>query len=104
MPDERKNIALAVAQGRQVDGEDVQSVIKILPEAAGGYFRPKIAVSGGDDAQVDFAPVQRADRPKFPFLDEAEQFDLHFQGQGAEFLGGSRGSVGYFTLAVFCFL
>ena len=45
MLDEQRQVARAVAQRRQVDGEDVEPVEEVLAQPAGGHRRPRLLVA-----------------------------------------------------------
>ena len=59
---QRRDVFLALPQRRQVNCHDVQPVVKILAKAARCDFRIQISVRRGDNAQIDLAPLQSADR------------------------------------------
>ncbi len=50
--DEKRQIALAFAQRRQPDRVDVEPIIQVAAELAGGDHGLQIAVGGGDDPDV----------------------------------------------------
>src|SRR5450759_1192327 len=71
-----RNVARAVAQRRQRNGNDIQAVIKIGAEAAfadGGFKR---AVAGRDDADIDVYGLVRSQAVELPLLQGAQQFRL----------------------------
>ncbi len=51
--DEQGDIVLAVAQGREVDGDDVEPVVEVFAEAAGFDLLRQDLVRGGNHAGVD---------------------------------------------------
>src|SRR5690606_38796923 len=51
--DERRQIPLAVAQGRQSQDGDGQAIEEVLPETAGATFAGQVAVRRRDHAHVD---------------------------------------------------
>ena len=55
MRHERLDVVRALAQGRDVHHGYVEAVIKIAPEEALFHAFSKVAVRGGDDADVDLA-------------------------------------------------
>ena len=48
----RQDVVLAVAQGRQDNGKDVEPVIKVTPERSLCHHFFKIAVSGGNEPDI----------------------------------------------------
>ena len=51
-------------------------------------------MGGGHDAEIDLAPVQSADGAELAFLDEAEQLDLHFEREIADFVEEGSAAIG----------
>ena len=50
---EERDVFLAVAQGRDVEGDDVEAVEEVFAEVAAGDLFFEVFVGGGDDAGVD---------------------------------------------------
>ena len=50
---EERDVFLAVAQGRDVEGDDVEAVEEVFAEVAAGDLLFEVFVGGGDDADVD---------------------------------------------------
>src|SRR5438093_5266090 len=100
MVDQQRNILLALPQGWQMDGDNVQAIEEVLTETAGGDLGLEIAMGGGNDADVRLAPKRRPYRAEFAFLNQAEQLHLHFQGQVADLVEEGRAAVGQFDQAL----
>ena len=80
--DQRRDVLAALAQGRQVDRDDVEPVVQVLAEPAGVDLVEQVAVGGGDDPGVDLDGAGVADPLELPLLQDAEQLDLEL-GRGA---------------------
>ena len=50
---EERDVLFAVAQGRDVEGDDVEAVEEVFAEVAAGDLLFEVFVGGGDDADVD---------------------------------------------------
>src|ERR1700761_3505111 len=73
---DEQDVLVALAQGRQLDRDDVQPVVEILAEAPGLDLGQGIAVGGADDADIDLLGDVAADALDAAALDEAQQLDL----------------------------
>ena len=58
-------------------------------------------MGGGDDAQIDLAPLQCAHRAELALLEQAQQLHLHFQRQVADFVEEGGAAVGQLDQALF---
>src|SRR5438270_12862018 len=83
---ERWNIFLSCSQGRQRERDHVQAMIKVFAESAASDRCFKIAVGGGDDAQVHGDGRGAANPFKFPFLEDAQKFGLEFERKIADLI------------------
>lgn len=70
------NILRPLAQGRQVDREDVQPIVEIAAKLAIGDHLLKIAVGGGDQAHVGMNQLIAAETLELLLLQYAQQFRL----------------------------
>ena len=86
MSDQFRDVLAAIAQRRQVDRHDVEPVVQVLAEAAGGGFGQEVAVAGGDDAGVDADGLRVADALELALLQDAEQLDLQVGRGGVDFV------------------
>jgi hypothetical protein len=66
--DQFGDVLVAIAQGWQVDRHDVESIVQVFPEPAGGNLGQQIAVAGGDDAGVDADGLRVANPLKLALL------------------------------------
>ena len=78
----------------EANGKDVEAVVEVQPEAAGGNLLAEVAVRGGDDPQVHFAPLQRSHGAEFVFLKQAQQLHLHFEREIANLVEEGGAAVG----------
>src|SRR5436189_714633 len=92
-------VALAVAQGGDGDVDDVEPVVEILAEAAGGDLLDQAAVGRGDDPDVDSERVAAADALDLAGLDRAQQLDLGVERQLADLIEEDGRSVGILEAA-----
>ena len=99
MPGKQRDVLAPLAQRRHPDGNDVQTVEQILPEAPGLDFRGKLAVGGGNHAHVDLDLGVAADPLEGLFLQNAHDFALGLERhigdlveQQSAAMGGLEGS------------
>src|SRR6185437_3768321 len=88
------NIALAFAQGWQLDLDDVEAEEQVLAESALANGRLEIAIGGGDDACGEGHAVRGSDWLDLLFLEGAEQLRLQVYGQVADFVQEERAAAG----------
>src|SRR6185503_10766296 len=88
--DQRRQVADSGRQRRHLDGEHVEPVEQVAAERAAhdGFF--EIAVRGRDDAHVALAGGVAADALVDPFLQYAQQLDLHRQAHVADLVEEQR--------------
>ena len=92
--DEQGDVLLALAQGGQVDRDDVDAVVEV---AAHGPFidaLKEIPVRGRDDAYIRSVDLGAADRRKTPVLDGAEQLHLPHEADFSQFIEEKRAPIG----------
>ena len=73
---QQADVVAALAQRRQLDGKNIEPVIKILAEFAFPRRLLEIPIGGGDHANIDFLRPRAAHRLKLPFLQHAQQLHL----------------------------
>ena len=73
---EQGEVLHALAQGRHADGEDVEPVVEVLPEAAGIHHVPQAAVGGRNDAGVEVAGALLADAAVLALLQGPQKLAL----------------------------
>ena len=90
----------ALAQGRQVDLEDVEPVVEVLAEDALFRHLHEVAVGGGDHAHVGLALLLAADAHVGERLEHAQQVDLRALVHGRDFVEEDGAAVGELELAL----
>ena len=83
---QQRDIALAIAQRRQRDGEHVDAVVQILAKRPVLHLLFEIAMRGDDDADIHSNGSRSADALDFAFFENAQQFRLHDGGHVANFV------------------
>jgi hypothetical protein len=71
------DVAVAFAQGRHGEADDIQAVVEVFAEFVFGDAAGEVVVGGGDDAHVHRFFAVAADGAYGALLDGAQQFDLH---------------------------
>ena len=94
MPRQQGDVLLALPQGRQVNGNYVQTPVEVLPEAAVLHFLREILVCNCDDAHIDFDVVLAADTPKSLFLNNPQELHLQAKGRLGDLIEEDRATVG----------
>ena len=61
-----------MAQGRELDSDDVEAVKEVFAESAGGDALAQVPVRRGEDANVDLRAPCRADRANRPALEHVQ--------------------------------
>ena len=98
---EKRNVVAAFAEGREVEFDDVEAIVKIFAELPFLDHIEKSVVGGGDDANVDVDGFVAAEAFEAAFLEDAEEFCLEAEAEVADFVEEERAVVGGFdaTLA-----
>ncbi len=99
MAGQEGNVLLARAQGRDVDGHDVEAVVEVFAEGALLEGGAQVLVGGGDDADVDVAGDVAAEAFEFALLQDAQQLDLDGGGDVADLVEEDGAGVGLLELA-----
>ena len=79
MPHQRANILLAFPQWREVDRDDVQTIVQVLAEPALRDHRHQVAVGRRDNAHVDADFLPSAHTPDPAGLKCSQQASLRFR-------------------------
>jgi hypothetical protein len=88
-----RDVLLALAQGGDVDGEDVQAVVEVGAERAAVAQVLEVHVGGGDDPRLHGNVLLPAHPVEDAVLEHLEELDLHRRGHGAD-LVQEDGAVG----------
>src|SRR5579863_4983669 len=86
MAGEQGNVAVALAQGREHDANDIQAEPEILAEFSVEDHFLNVAIGGGEHAHVDLAPARGAERADFALLKKSEQLELEIEFDVADFV------------------
>ncbi len=96
MPHEQRDVFDAFAQRRHTDWKHVEPVVQILAEGAGDHQLFEIPVRRGNDARVHRDHLRAAESFEAPLLEDAQQLDLHFRREIADFVEKDRRVIGDF--------
>ena len=96
----QRDVLLAFAEGRQVDGELVEAIVEVLAEAALADGADDVDIGGGDDADVNLLGRGATHGDNLAVLEDAEKLDLHGQGQLANLVEEDGAAVGLFEIAL----
>src|SRR5581483_10993108 len=94
--DQRQDVFLALPQRRNKDGDDGETVIKVLAEVAFAHCLLEIAIRSGNDAHVYLHVAHAADTTDDLVFKHAQQFGLEQAGELADFVKEQRAAVGHF--------
>src|ERR1700739_1779109 len=72
----------------------IQTMIKILAEAAFADESKEFHVGSGDDSHVDFNLLCPAQAHEFALLDDAQQLGLRFRADGGDFIEENGALIG----------
>src|SRR5579872_1964377 len=93
------DVGTAIAQGRDVNRENIQAVEEVRAKAARLHGLLEVAVSGGDDANIYSNRATAAYRLKFAFLKDAQQLNLCLQRELTDFVQEDGAAIGQFEPA-----
>lgn len=96
---EEGDILAAVAEWGEVEGEDVEAVEEVGAEAVGAAGFVEVGIGGGDDADIGLAGFLGAEAAELLFLEEAEEFDLGWEGEAVDFVEEEGAGFGEFDEA-----
>ncbi len=97
---EEGDVFAALAEGWELEGDDVKTIEEVFAEAAVPYGLLEVDVGCGDDADVDLDFGGAAEMHEAAILQDAEDFGLHVHGHGANFVEEEGAAVGYFEEAL----
>src|SRR3954463_3764954 len=86
MAGEKRNVLAPLGQRWNVQLDDIQAVVKVLTEFAGGDSLLQLAVRCRYDAHIDVVGFMRAHQADFSLLERAEQLDLERERHVADFV------------------
>src|SRR6266550_1211542 len=83
-----------LAQWRDIQGDDVQSIVQVLTKAPLRYRKFQILMRGRDDADIDANGVTAADAVKLLLLQDAQQLGLEVEVHVSNLVQEHRAAVG----------
>lgn len=99
--DEEWNVFAAFAERRQVNGKNVEAVVKIAAEFLVLDGADEIAIAGGEDAGVDADSSGSTEALELLILEHAQQLGLELEGNFSNFIKEKSATVGEFEASHF---
>src|SRR5258705_2518724 len=97
-PDEvrgqERDIVAALAERRQVDRDDVESIEEVLAKNTVGYRLGHVAIGRGDQPHVDLDVARVADAANLPLLNRPQELHLYGLGHLGDFVEEEASAVG----------
>src|SRR5574342_967235 len=94
MPGETRDILPPLSQGREIDREDVEAVVKVRAEAPLAHGPLESAIRGRDQPHVHRQRLRPADALELALLQNAQELRLQLQRQVADLVEEERPPVG----------
>src|SRR5262245_58018696 len=88
------DVALPLAQGRQLDARDREPMKQVVAKSAGGYLAIEVAPRRGQDADVEANSLRSAHAPDFVAIDRSEELRLERHVEVADLVDQERAAVG----------
>src|SRR5262245_18165487 len=88
------NVGAALAQRRNRDGEDVETIVEIFAEPSCADFLPQVTIGCGNHPHVDLAGMRDAHWLILVLLENAKQLGLQLQGQFAHLIEENNAALG----------
>src|ERR1700730_17026379 len=83
---QKRDVATALAQGRNVDIEDLQPIKQILPEASLSDSPLQITIARGNHADIGLDQACATESPELPLLQDTKQLRLGHRAHLAHFV------------------
>ena len=96
---QRQDVVAPLAQRRERQRKDVEAVVEILAEAAGGDFLAQAAVGGREHAHIERDRRAAAEALDFALLQDAQQLRLQRQRHLGDFIEQQRAALRLLELA-----
>ena len=93
MRDQWRNILRALTKRWDVHRENVQPIVQITAESPGAHILRQIPIRRRHESHIDLQSLRPAQPFKFPLLQHAQQQNLHFLGQFADFVQKKRAAM-----------
>src|SRR5918995_1180475 len=94
MLDQERDIGMPLSQRRQLNGNDVEPVVKILSEVPSIDLARQVLVGGRDHSGIDFDAASAADTLELALLKHAQELFLRGERQLPYFVQKDRSLVG----------
>src|SRR5262249_19838659 len=99
---QRQNVFLSIPQRRQVNGYDIQPVIKVFSKESFVHSLSQVYVRCGNDSDINLAWACLAERCKVTLLNHPEQLGLGLDRYIAYLVQKNRSAIGDLEIAFFC--
>lgn len=96
---ELEDFGTAVAEGRDLDAEQVEAMKEVFAESALSDGFPEVGIGGGDDPGIDGNELVATDASDAVAFDGGQQFALEGWGEGVDFVKEEGASGGGFKEA-----
>ena len=97
---QQRNVAGALPQRRQADGDDAEAVKEVFPKGAALDGLAQVPVGGGDDADVQLDALLAAHLHELPLLDHPEELGLDVEAEIGDLVEEKGAVIGQFEEAV----
>src|SRR5262249_15417958 len=94
MTSQEGDVTAALAQRRELDARDGESIEEVVAEASGLDFLVEVAPGGRHHAHIDADPLVATDAPKLGPLDCAQELRLKGDVEIADLVDEQRAAVG----------
>lgn len=94
--DQQGDIAFSCRKRRQMQRDDVDAIIEILPEMSLVDLFQEVAIGGADKTDINLARSSAADPHDFPLLNDPEQFHLHIGTHLGDLIQKQGAAMGHF--------
>ena len=88
--DQQRDVLAPFPEWRQVDGDDVETVVQVFAEPALTHHLQEVCVGGGDDADIDSDRPVVSDAFELAFLQHPQQLGLQEAAHGADLVEKER--------------
>ena len=94
MADQKWNIVTTLAEGWEIDGNNIEPIVEVFPESAvlDSFFERFVARRDNADVYVNRDVVAHA--ADFAFLENAQESALQHRGHGPDFIQKNRAAIG----------
>src|SRR5271170_4619702 len=93
------DVFLALAQWRDIDGDNVQSIVKILAKGSLLERLAEIAIRGCDQAHIHLHRFRATQALELALLQDAEQFHLRYRRNVSNLIEKQRSLISQFEFA-----